>query len=133
VYECRVLGDEIVPLQRELENLRVLGLSEPYRRIGRRPFHDGVGVHRKPMHIPTPSVALIRLHDGFGPLRPAGFAAAGSHSDLQHLLLVLLSWIEVADEAAVNLELAQIIIRGHVAAAVPPFGSYAKKLKLQES
>ena len=51
-------------------------------------------------------MVLIRLHDGVGPLSPAGFTAARAHSDLEHLLLVLLSRIEVADEAAVNLELA---------------------------
>ena len=64
---------------------------------------------------------LVSLHNRFGPFGPPRFGAARSDGDLQHLLLVLLGWIEVADEVAVDLELAQIIVRRHVAAAVPAF------------
>ena len=64
---------------------------------------------------------LIGLHDGFRPFGPAGLAAAGADGDLQHLVLVLLCGIVVADEAAVDLHLAQIVVGRHVAAAVPAF------------
>src|SRR5215471_17089658 len=70
---------------------------------------------------------LPGFHHGFRPFGEALLSAAGADRDLQHLLVVLLRRIEVPDEAAVTLELAQIEVRRHVAAAVPAFVADAEK------
>src|SRR5438270_7421462 len=76
---------------------------------------------------------LIRLHDGFSPIDEARFRSPGAHGDLQHLVLILLRWIVVADEAAVDLHLTRVIFRSHVAAAVPTFVSNPKGSDLVRS
>ena len=59
---------------------------------------------------------LPGLHHGLGPL---SLGKARADGDLEHLVLVLLGRIHVPDEVAVDLELAQIVVRRHVAAATP--------------
>src|SRR5215469_190427 len=61
---------------------------------------------------------LVSLHHRFRPIHKTGFIASRTDCDLQHLIL-LLRWVVIADEAAVDLHLARIILRCHVAAAVP--------------
>src|SRR5271157_100571 len=78
-------------------------------------------MHRTAVNIPAPRMILICLHDGVRPFGPPRLSSAGAHCYLQHLLFILLSGVEVPDEAAIDLELAQIVVRGHVAAAVPAF------------
>lgn len=70
---------------------------------------------------------LVGLHDGFGPFSPARFPSAGTHGDLQHVLIFLLLRVVVPDEAAVDLELAQIVVGRHVAAAIPAFVADAEE------
>ena len=67
-------------------------------------------MHRKTIDVPAPRVLLVGLHDRFRPFGPPGFSATGADGDLQHLLFVLLCRIEVADKAAVDLELAEIVV-----------------------
>src|SRR5689334_22429183 len=84
-------------------------------------------MQRKAVDIPTPRMILISLHDGFSPLVEARLAAAWADGDLEHRLLVLLRRIEIPDEAAVELELREIVVRCHVAAAVPAFVADAEE------
>src|SRR5262249_16191461 len=78
-------------------------------------------MQREAVDVPTPLMILICLHDGFGPHGEPRLAAARADGDLEHPLLVPLRRIEVPDEPAVNLKLAQIVVGRHVAAAVPAF------------
>src|SRR6476619_6882458 len=64
---------------------------------------------------------LPALHDRLGPVSPSWSVAAGPYGDLEHLLFVVLCGIEVSNEAAVDLQLGEIILSCHVAAAVPAF------------
>src|SRR5208337_135566 len=100
-------------------NLAVLGLSETHRLIGRWPLHHRVAVHGKAVDVPAPGVLLISLHDGFGPIGPSRSVTARAYGDFQHVLLILLRRIEVPDEVAVDLHLANVVVGRHVAATVP--------------
>ena len=71
-------------------------------------------------------MVLIGLHDGLGPVGPAGFSSTRANGDLEHLLVFLLRWIKVADEVAVDLKLAHIVISCHVAATLPAFVANAQ-------
>ena len=62
----------------------------------------------------------------FRPLGPALFTAARPYGDLQHLSFPLLFRVEIPDEAAIHLELAEIVIGRHVAAAIPAFVTNAE-------
>src|SRR5271157_4486505 len=97
IHNGGMLADQSVHRQREFKELTVLGLAEVCGCEGRRPLAHRVRVHRKTIDIPAPCVMLVGLHDGFGPFGPSGLTAPRAYSDLQHLLLVLLCWIEVAD------------------------------------
>ena len=118
IHDRRLLRHQVFHLQRGFEDPAVLGCAESNGRKGRRPLHYRVGVQREPIDIPTPVVSLVRLHDGVGPL---GAGVARADRDLEHLPLAILRRIEVPDEAAVDLELAEIVVHGHVAAAGPAF------------
>src|SRR5215831_19343376 len=76
---------------------------------------------------------LPGLHYCFCPFGEALLVAARADGDLEHLVVVLLRRIKVPDEAAVTLELAQIVVRRHVAATVPAFVADAKKGNLVRS
>ena len=104
----------------DLENLGVLLLAKPGGRVRRRPLHHGVVVERQAVDVPAPRVPLPGLHDDLGPLGPAWPVAAGTHGDVQHPVgAVLLRRVEVPDEAAVDLELVQVVLGCHVSTAVP--------------
>ena len=87
-------------------------------------------MQRQTFDVPAPRVVLPRLHDGVGPLGPPRPAAARPHGDPQHLVLLLLRRIEVPDEAAVDLHLAEVVLGRHVAAAVPALVAEAQKRDL---
>ena len=76
-------------------------------------------MHGKAADVPAPRVLLVGFHDGFGPVGPALFAAARADGDLQHLVLLRLRRIVVANEVAEDLHPVEIVLGGHVAAAVP--------------
>src|SRR6516165_1410917 len=116
-----MLANQLFHFECVLEDLAVLGFAESYGCERRRPVPDGVRVHRKAIDVPTPFAILIGLHDGFRPIGPLAFAAARADRNLAHLLLVLLCRVEVPDEAAVDLELAEIVVERHIAAAAPTF------------
>src|ERR1019366_4130098 len=70
---------------------------------------------------------LPGLHDGLGPLSPRFTRADGN---LEHLVCALLGRIVIPDEVAVDLELTQIVVRRHVAAAAPTFVAYTHEADL---
>ena len=120
VHDRGVLPDQAVHLQGVLQDLGVVLLAEAHRLVGRREAHHGVVVEREAVHVvPAPLAALPRLHDRLGPLREPRLAAARPDGDLEHPIGLLLRGVEVAREAAVDAQLAQVVLGRHVAAAVP--------------
>ena len=87
----------------------------------------GIPMQRNAVDIPAPVVMLPGLHHGLGPI---GLGSAGADGDFQHPVGALLGRIVVLDEVAVDLELAEILVRAHVAAAAPTFVSDAKEADL---
>src|SRR5947207_7733656 len=103
-----MLGDQTVYVESGFKTLRILILPKALRRQLVLPVHRVV-VHGKPVEIPAPGVWLVGLHDSLSPFTETRFIPARANRDLQHLLAsLLLRGIEVPDEVAVNLELAQI-------------------------
>src|SRR4030095_6304624 len=63
---------------------------------------------------------LPALHHRLGPFNKSWFVTTRTDGNLEHPLTVaLLCGIKVPDKEAVDLELAQIIVSRHIAAAVP--------------
>src|SRR6185437_1889943 len=84
--------------------------------------------------VPAPRMLLIGLHDSVSPFRPSRPVAARAHGNLQHRIGVV--WpiqVEIMDKAAVDLELAQVVIGRHIPATIPAFVANAKKADLVRS
>src|SRR5687767_21062 len=94
------------------------------------PVDDRVVVKRQTFHVPAPLPGFPAFHHGFGPIDKARFAAAGSNSDPPHSLIAGLCGIEVPDKTGIHLQLAQIEVRSHIAAAIPALVTDAKKRDL---
>src|SRR5690242_971889 len=90
-------------------------------------------MQREAVEIQTPLAILPCLHYGFGPFIEPRLAAPRPDGDLEHLLFFLLRRVEVADEAAIDLELACVVIGRHVAAAVPTLIADAEEGDLEGS